>query len=283
MFNTPLPICPFFLWHLANASLSILARQIYEAIRHGADAFLSAEYTICCIFIVIFGAVVFFLVSMGQGSWIEGAFTTGAFVLGAVTSILAGYIGMKVGLLSENNGAIFLLIRLATYIAVCDQLVGHKRWKSFYVSRVEGIRSISLKAAVRGECPLERYEAKIGELYRDCTEQYAQGSAATLRGAFGDSTTHYLVPFSMVYSWVPSLSRACYCWCVQVAVYSNVRTTIGAQRSGWAASFNVAFRAGSVMGFALTGMAVLVLYVALWGFRKYFDNDVSTEEGCAAG
>ncbi|CAN0275264.1 unnamed protein product, partial [Hapterophycus canaliculatus] len=128
--------------------------QIYEAIRHGADAFLSAEYTICCIFIVIFGAVVFFLVGVGQDSWVEGAFTTGAFVLGAVTSILAGYIGMK------------------------------------------------------------------------------------------------------------------------VAVYSNVRTTIGAQQSGWAPAFNVAFRAGSVMGFALTGMAVLVLYIALWGYRQYFGDDV---------
>lgn len=70
--------------------------QIYEAIRHGADAFLSAEYTICCIFIVLFGAVVFFLVGVGQDSWPEAAFTTGSFVLGAVTSILSGYIGMKV-------------------------------------------------------------------------------------------------------------------------------------------------------------------------------------------
>ena len=61
----------------------------------------------------------------------------------------------------------------------------------------------------------------------------------------------------------------------QVAVYSNVRTTIGAQRAGWSEAFNVAFRAGSVMGFALTGMAVLVLYVALWGYRQYFGDDVS--------
>ena len=38
----------------------------------------------------------FFLVSVGQKSFVEGAFTTGAFVLGAVTSILSGYIGMKV-------------------------------------------------------------------------------------------------------------------------------------------------------------------------------------------
>lgn len=58
-------------------------------------------------------------------------------------------------------------------------------------------------------------------------------------------------------------------------MYSNVRTTIGAQRAGWAPSFNVAFRAGSVMGFALTGMAVLVLYIALWGYRQHYADDVS--------
>ena len=29
------------------------------------------------------------------------------------------------------------------------------------------------------------------------------------------------------------------------------------------------------MGFALTGMAVLVLYIALWGYRQYFGDDVS--------
>ncbi|CAM9452584.1 unnamed protein product [Discosporangium mesarthrocarpum] len=128
-------------------------KEIYEAIRDGADAFLSAEYTICLLFVVLFGAVVFFLVSVGQSSWAQGAFTTGAFVLGAFTSMLSGYIGMK------------------------------------------------------------------------------------------------------------------------VAVFSNVRTTIGAQRSGWTNAFNVAFRAGAVMGFALTGMAVLVLYAALYSYRQYFGDE----------
>ncbi len=60
-------------------------------------------------------------------------------------------------------------------------------------------------------------------------------------------------------------------------MYSNVRTTIGAQRAGWAPSFNVAFRAGSVMGFALTGMAVLVLYIALWAYRQHYADDVSSK------
>jgi Na+/H+-translocating membrane pyrophosphatase len=35
---------------------------------------------------------------------------------------------------------------------------------------------------------------------------------------------------------------------MKVAVYSNVRTTISAQKTGWTACFNTAFRAGAVMG-----------------------------------
>jgi inorganic pyrophosphatase len=38
---------------------------------------------------------------------------------------------------------------------------------------------------------------------------------------------------------------------MKVAVYSNVRTTVSAQKSGWKNCFNTAFRAGAVMGFAL--------------------------------
>jgi Na+/H+-translocating membrane pyrophosphatase len=35
---------------------------------------------------------------------------------------------------------------------------------------------------------------------------------------------------------------------MKVAVYSNVRTTISAQKPGWTDCFNTAFRAGAVMG-----------------------------------
>ncbi|CAM9889185.1 unnamed protein product, partial [Phaeothamnion confervicola] len=138
---------------------------IYEAIKNGADAFLNAEYSICCLFVVLFGSVVFFLISIGQSSWVDGAFTTGAFVLGAMTSILSGYIGMK------------------------------------------------------------------------------------------------------------------------VAVHANVRTTIGAQRQGWTACFNTAFRAGGVMGFALTSMAIIVLYGALYAYRQYFTetSDWALMMDCISG
>merc|ERR1719223_464451 len=52
---------------------------------------------------------------------------------------------------------------------------------------------------------------------------------------------------------------------MKVAVYSNVRTTVSAQKAGWTACFNTAFRAGAVMGFALCGLGILMLYITMLG------------------
>ena len=41
---------------------------------------------------------------------------------------------------------------------------------------------------------------------------------------------------------------------MKVAVYSNVRTTVSAQKPGWTACFNTAFRAGAVMGKGTTSL-----------------------------
>ena len=60
---------------------------------------------------------------------------------------------------------------------------------------------------------------------------------------------------------------------MKVAVFSNVRTTINAQRDGWVHCFNTAFRAGAVMGFALTGLGILVLYLTLLQFYVFFPQD----------
>lgn len=60
---------------------------------------------------------------------------------------------------------------------------------------------------------------------------------------------------------------------MKVAVYSNVRTTINAQKDGFKDCFNTAFRAGSVMGFALTGLGILVLYATLVGYATLFEQD----------
>jgi inorganic pyrophosphatase len=60
---------------------------------------------------------------------------------------------------------------------------------------------------------------------------------------------------------------------MRVAVFSNVRTTIDAQKDGYKACFNTAFRAGSVMGFALSGLGLFVLYITMLGYRTYFQVD----------
>lgn len=60
---------------------------------------------------------------------------------------------------------------------------------------------------------------------------------------------------------------------MKVAVYSNVRTTVSAQKPGYKDCFNIAFRAGSVMGFSLCGLGILVLYVTMLAFSLYFDQE----------
>jgi len=127
--------------------------EIYEAIFEGAESFLRAEYSVCTIFVVVFSAIIFVLISWGT-AWdmTRGFLTALSFVLGAVTSMASGYLGMK------------------------------------------------------------------------------------------------------------------------VAVFSNVRTTVSAQKSGWTACFNTAFRAGAVMGFALCGLGILMLYLTMLAFRTHYQT-----------
>ena len=126
--------------------------EIYEAIYVGAESFLRAEYSVCTIFILVFSAIVFILVGWGSGELLRGFFTALSFLLGAITSMVSGYLGMK------------------------------------------------------------------------------------------------------------------------VAVFSNVRTTVSAQKPGWTPCFNTAFRAGAVMGFALCGLGILMLYITMLCFRVHFND-----------
>ena len=139
-------------------------REIHTAIATGASAFLSAEYSICGYFIVAFFFVLWALISWGEGSTQRGFLTAFAFLLGSVTSIACGYIGMT------------------------------------------------------------------------------------------------------------------------VAVFSNVRTTINCQVNGYAEGFNTAFRAGGVMGFALTGLGIFVLYSSMLLFKSFYgQEDWSIAMDCIAG
>lgn len=80
--------------------------EIHEAIVTGSKAFLSEEYAVCIVFTTCFAFILLVLISWAQDSIASGALTSGAFVLGSITSILAGYIGMRISVFSNARTAI---------------------------------------------------------------------------------------------------------------------------------------------------------------------------------
>ena len=74
---------------------------------------------------------------------------------------------------------------------------------------------------------------------------------------------------------------------MRVAVYSNARTTVAACApgpAGWTGAFNTAFRAGSVMGFCTSGMALLTLYGLCSLLAMHFTlKEASALFDCVAG
>ena len=73
-------------------------REISEAIREGAVAFLGREYKILAIFVAIVFIILGVIPSLGWSM-------AGVFVFGAISSGLAGYIGMQVAVLSNRRTA----------------------------------------------------------------------------------------------------------------------------------------------------------------------------------
>ncbi|CAI7800374.1 unnamed protein product, partial [Closterium sp. NIES-53] len=59
---------------------------------------------------------------------------------------------------------------------------------------------------------------------------------------------------------------------MKIATYANARTTLEA-RKGIPAAFVTAFRAGSVMGFLLSANGLLVLFLTILAYKKYYGDD----------
>jgi len=74
-----------------------LLLEVGSYIERGANAFLFQEYVYVSIFVVFMAFVIFFAVERVIGQ----LWTTIAFLLGAATSILSGYIGMRVAIFSN--------------------------------------------------------------------------------------------------------------------------------------------------------------------------------------
>eukprot|EP00271_Cylindrocystis_brebissonii_P010222 TRINITY_DN26351_c0_g1_i1.p1 TRINITY_DN26351_c0_g1~~TRINITY_DN26351_c0_g1_i1.p1 ORF type:complete len:774 (+),score=132.97 TRINITY_DN26351_c0_g1_i1:95-2416(+) len=76
--------------------------DIQDAISEGSNSFLFTQYKYLAVFMVGFSAIIFvFLSSSGDeafsaASMANGAFTTIAFLLGAITSIVSGFLGMRI-------------------------------------------------------------------------------------------------------------------------------------------------------------------------------------------
>jgi H(+)-translocating pyrophosphatase len=74
-----------------------LLLEVGHYIEKGAITFLVAEYKYISVFIVILAIIIFFVVETTLGQ----CWTTVAFITGACTSLLAGYIGMRVACFSN--------------------------------------------------------------------------------------------------------------------------------------------------------------------------------------
>ena len=70
---------------------------ISSKIADGADVFLYKEYTIILIFIGIFSIIIAILAEEKRGTF----YATIAFIIGSVTSLLCGFIGMKIATASN--------------------------------------------------------------------------------------------------------------------------------------------------------------------------------------
>jgi len=58
---------------------------------------------------------------------------------------------------------------------------------------------------------------------------------------------------------------------MRIAVYTNARTALSAQR-GFEFAFDTAFKGGAVMGFALVSLGLLVLYILINAFNLYYSS-----------
>ena len=72
-------------------------REISRLISDGASTFLAQEYLFLSIFIILFSALLLFTAEESLGQF----WVTFAFILGGATSILSGYIGMKIAVIAN--------------------------------------------------------------------------------------------------------------------------------------------------------------------------------------
>jgi len=88
-----------------DISVSQKIFDISNAISTGARAFLSKEYQYMAVFIGLFSIILLLLLGLVH-DWVAAVFSTVAFICGSLTSILAGYIGMRIAVYANSRTAI---------------------------------------------------------------------------------------------------------------------------------------------------------------------------------
>jgi len=78
---------------------------IYTKVYEGAHSFLYAEYRYISIFVVLFTILIVVVLGVTD-KWVNAAFTAVAFIVGCATSVLAGLIGMKIGVFANARTSI---------------------------------------------------------------------------------------------------------------------------------------------------------------------------------
>jgi inorganic pyrophosphatase len=74
--------------------------EIYERIMQGALTFLRTEYLVCGIFCLCFSILILILIQAGT-DWSQGSLSAIAFIVGALTSMLCGFLGMMIATFSN--------------------------------------------------------------------------------------------------------------------------------------------------------------------------------------
>lgn len=93
--------------HNSQSQEEIMAkiRQVSSAISEGANAFLFREYKYMGIFMILFSIIIVVVIG-ATNDWVDAVFTAIAFNVGAATSILCGFIGMRIAVFSNSRTAV---------------------------------------------------------------------------------------------------------------------------------------------------------------------------------
>ncbi|KNH07631.1 vacuolar-type proton translocating pyrophosphatase 1 [Perkinsela sp. CCAP 1560/4] len=95
--------------HNRHVSEEILEKVFFiaKAISDGASTFLLSEYKYMALFMTLFGGLMFVLLGMtSHHYWSKAALSVFSFVMGGLTSILSGWIGMRIAVFTNSRTAL---------------------------------------------------------------------------------------------------------------------------------------------------------------------------------